>query len=112
MSTTNHFATNIKYLRSTTNLSQQEFGKLFQLSRNQINHLEIGRKAADHPLLITFSEYFKVSIDDLLKKDLSAHPELISKGIQEPTPEHEKLAEELQIKTDQIKALETKVGDQ
>jgi len=71
------FHSNVRFLRERKKMSQEELAQQFGLSRNKLQALESGKTinptAAD---LVNFSEYFKVSIDSLLKVDLSKLGEL------------------------------------
>ncbi len=65
------FHSNIRFLRSEKELSQEELCRQLGLQRNKLQALESGKTinptVAD---LLRFSEYFKVSVDSLLKVDL------------------------------------------
>jgi len=66
------FHNNIRFLRLRKKMSQEELSAALDLSRNKLQALESGKtinpSAAD---MVIFSEYFKVSVDSLLKVDLS-----------------------------------------
>jgi transcriptional regulator with XRE-family HTH domain len=66
------FNSNIRFLRERKNLSQEELSQNLDISRNKLQALESGKTinptAAD---MIKFSDYFKVSVDSLLKVDLT-----------------------------------------
>lgn len=65
------FARNIAYLRKKHNVSRREIADLLGLkSDTTINKWETGVSAPSAYILIALSEYFNVSIDDLLKSDL------------------------------------------
>ena len=76
------FHSNIRFLRERKKMSQEELAQQFGLSRNKLQALESGKTinptAAD---LVNFSEYFKVSIDSLLKVDLVKLGELKLKDL-------------------------------
>lgn len=66
------FHTNIRLLRERKRLSQEDFAQLIGLKRNTLQALESGR--TKNPTVIDFlkfSEKFKMSIDTLMKVDLS-----------------------------------------
>ena len=71
------FHNNIRFLRERRKMSQEELSAQLGLSRNKLQALESGKtinpSAAD---MINFSEYFKVSVDSLLKVDLQKLGEL------------------------------------
>ncbi len=65
------FHTNIRFLRERKKMSQEELAGLLDISRNKLQALESGKTINPSAIdLIQFSEYFKVSIDSLLKVDL------------------------------------------
>jgi transcriptional regulator with XRE-family HTH domain len=73
----NHWATNIRHLRRRKHLSQDEMAFSLGVSRSKLNAHENGQTI--NPTvedLISFSHYFKLSIDNLIKTDLSKFSEL------------------------------------
>jgi transcriptional regulator with XRE-family HTH domain len=67
------FHTNIRYLRDRRRLSQEDIAQKLGLARNKLQALESGKtKNPTAPDMIKFSEYFKISVDSLLKIDLTA----------------------------------------
>lgn len=69
-----YISLNIKHLIEINKLSQKEFGELFGLKQAVISAYI--RKVSNPQLdtLIKISDYFNITIDDLLKRDLSQHP--------------------------------------
>ncbi len=71
------FHSNIRFLRERRRLSQEDFAALLGLKRTKLTALESGQTrnptAED---LIRFSEKFRISIDSLMKVDLSKLTEL------------------------------------
>lgn len=68
----NHWATNIRHLRRRKRLSQDEMAFSLNVSRSKLNAHENGQTI--NPTvedLVNFSTYFKLSIDNLIKTDLS-----------------------------------------
>lgn len=71
------FATNVKYLRERKKLSQETVAEKLQITRAKLASLEAGNTRAPQPEdYINFSDFFKVSVDSLLKVDLSKLGEL------------------------------------
>lgn len=71
------FPENLKFLRKRKNLSQEAIAKLLNISRSKHSALENGQ--IQNPQLedlICIAAYFKISIDSLLKVDLSKLGEL------------------------------------
>lgn len=59
----------INNLRKKNGLSQDEFAELFHISRQTVSNWENGKSYPDLEMMIKISDYFKVSIDELLKQD-------------------------------------------
>ncbi|MCF8450329.1 MAG: helix-turn-helix domain-containing protein [Taibaiella sp.] len=65
------FHSNIRLLRERKKMSQEEVSLELDLSRNKLQALESGKTVNPSAMdMIKFSEYFKVSVDSLLKVDL------------------------------------------
>ncbi|MCS5489983.1 XRE family transcriptional regulator [Algoriphagus limi] len=66
--------TNLKFLRKKKNLTQQELADRLSISRSKLAGYEL---TITPPLdiLVKFSEYFGVSLDILIKEDLSSYSE-------------------------------------
>ncbi|WP_281989694.1 helix-turn-helix domain-containing protein [Aquimarina aggregata] len=62
---------NIRVLRKRNNLSQADLGVQLDLSRQQIAHYEKGNKTIPLTSITALSEIFNISIDHLIKLDLS-----------------------------------------
>jgi transcriptional regulator with XRE-family HTH domain len=69
------FTANIKLLRKRRGRTQDEIASALGLKRPTLSGYENGVAQPDIDTLIAFSHYYKVSIDTLLKVDLSALPE-------------------------------------
>lgn len=71
------FNTNLKLLRTRRRTSQERQAELLGFTRSKLSALEIGQ--TENPALadvITIAEFFKISVDDLLKSDLNSWSEL------------------------------------
>ena len=64
---------NIKKIRVLKNLNQQAMGDLFGIGRGSIGSYEEGRAEPKLETLIKIAEYFKLSIDMLLTKELTVN---------------------------------------
>ncbi|CAH8296637.1 phage repressor protein C with HTH and peptisase S24 domain [Mariniflexile fucanivorans] len=62
---------NIKHLRKLKNLSQEVLAKELKATRSRIGSYEEGRSAPTIEFLINLSDYFKIPIDILVRKDLT-----------------------------------------
>ena len=64
-------AKNLLYLRKKKGFTQEVMAEVFELSTAQYQHYELGIRLAPLQTLIKVSEYFHISIDALVKVDLS-----------------------------------------
>src|SRR5690606_20331374 len=73
----NFFEENLKFLRERIKMTQQELGKASSLTRTKINALESGQtKSPNLEDLVTLADYFKISVDALLRIQLACLSEL------------------------------------
>lgn len=71
------FGSNIKFLRERKKLSQESLAETLSMTRSKLNALENGQTKAPQPEdYLKFSDYFKISMDSLLKVNLSKLSEL------------------------------------
>ncbi len=61
----------MKYLREQKGLSQENFGQILNISRAQVSTFERNCSAPSIEVLIAASNYFKISVDMLVKTDLT-----------------------------------------
>lgn len=61
----------INYLRKQKGLSQDEFANILKISRQTVSNWENGKSYPDLEMIVTISNYFQVSVDELLKQDVS-----------------------------------------
>jgi len=82
------FGKNIKKIRTVKKLSQSAFADLFNLKRGSIGAYEEGRAEAKIDTVINIAEYFKLSLDQLLRGELTIneiyHIDSINKKFQHP----------------------------
>lgn len=64
------FHSNIHFLRKLRKLSQSDAGELFEMSQDTWSKWEKGREP-EYEILVKMSDYFNVSIDDLIRVDMS-----------------------------------------
>lgn len=62
---------NIRYLRKSNGFTQKEFASLLNVEVPAISKYENGSTSLSVDKLLNVSEFFGISVDDLLKKDLS-----------------------------------------
>lgn len=61
---------NIKYIRESQSLTQEQFGRLLSIQRTTLSSYELGKREASLETLCAISNLFQISIDDLVKVDL------------------------------------------
>lgn len=64
-------ARNLKYLRNREHFSQGDMARLLKISKAHMGKYENGVAELNNQGLINVSEFFDITVDDLLKKDLS-----------------------------------------
>lgn len=63
-------AQNLKYLREQRGLSQRAFSEEIGLSGSAVGMWETGERKPDIEMIIRLAEYFGVTLDDLVLRDL------------------------------------------
>jgi transcriptional regulator with XRE-family HTH domain len=76
----NNISVNINFLLKKEKLTQDDFGALFDLKKGVINQYLLKKSNPKIETLIKICDYFKFSLDDLVRKDLS---EPIAVGIKQ-----------------------------
>lgn len=62
---------NLKYLRKKENYHQEEMAGILRVSKSNMSKYENGVIELNNQGLVNVSEFFGVTVDDLLKRDLS-----------------------------------------
>lgn len=65
------FGKNIRKIRVAKKMTQTEFAELFELKRTALGSYEEGRAEAKVDTVIKVADYFKLSLDQLLRKELT-----------------------------------------
>ena len=63
---------NIRHLRLLDDLTQKDFGKLFEASRSNVDSYERGNAKPSNKMLQAIAAHYHISVDALLSKDLSS----------------------------------------
>lgn len=63
-------STNIKFLRTTKGVTQEQLAKVCNKGNTAIGNWEKGIREPNAVDLANIANFFKVSIDDLIKKDM------------------------------------------
>ncbi len=66
-----HFSSNIKHLRKRRKKTQEDVAFVLGLKRSTLNNYENGQTIPNATVLMSFSDYYKIAIDTLLRVDLS-----------------------------------------
>jgi transcriptional regulator with XRE-family HTH domain len=66
-----YFNLNLRYLRNKKNISQAKLAEYLSLKPHNIGAYEENRSRPSYETLIAIAKYFRVSIDDLLTKNIS-----------------------------------------
>lgn len=82
------FPKRLRELRNEKNISQEDFGKVFNLSKSTISLYESGRREPDYETLNNFAKYFNCSTDYLLgNSDTRETPETLIETVLSDDPE-------------------------
>ncbi|MCB9222708.1 MAG: helix-turn-helix transcriptional regulator [Crocinitomicaceae bacterium] len=76
-------AKNFRKLRSFKGLNQTEFADLFGITRSTVGSYEEGRAEPKLETLLKIADYFKLSVDDLIRKELTVNK---IAGFDQPEP--------------------------
>ena len=70
-----YFSSNIKLLRNRRELTQEEVSAFLDIKRSTLGGYETGIAQPSLEMVIEFASFYKITIDDLLKVDLSKLPD-------------------------------------
>ena len=65
-----YLAQNLKYLREQKGLNQADLAKILGVKQPTVGNWEVGKREPDIDMLIRLAEYFDVTLDDIVLKDL------------------------------------------
>ena len=66
-------AKNFKKLRLFKSLNQTEFSDLFGITRSSVGSYEEGRAEPKLETLLKVADYFKLTVDDIIRKELTVN---------------------------------------
>lgn len=75
-----NFSVQIKRIRLEQNLTQEQFSKKLNVSRQTISSWENNRNLPDLEMVVTISKMFNISLDQLILGDLNMTKKLIKDG--------------------------------
>lgn len=61
------FRKNLKMLRKSRGLTQEQLGKTFHVSRTAISNYETGKMEPSIKMLLNLADFFKITVDQLLR---------------------------------------------
>jgi len=99
-----YIASNIKLLRKRKNLTQTDLAASLNCSRSGINNYESGKAVPPAEVLLSLSDIFHISVDTLLRINLSALQESQIRMIESGT--------DVFVKGSRLRVLATTVNDQ
>ena len=65
-----NFGSNISFLRKRKHISQADLAQELEIKRSSLSGYELGNSEPNFENLLKFSDFFKISIDKLLRVDL------------------------------------------
>lgn len=71
-----YFGSNIQLLRKRKRISQEDLANEIEIKRSSLSGYEIGNSEPNFSTLLRFSDFFKVSLDKLLKQNLKLVSEI------------------------------------
>lgn len=71
MTDVEYFARNIKYLRQLKQFKQEDIASLFNVTSQAVSKWETAKSLPDIKTLLSIAEYFHVSMEDLISKEIS-----------------------------------------
>ena len=74
------FSSKIREVRKKENLTQEEFAEKIFVSRNAVAKWETNRGYPDIQNLITISDVFEISLDELIKEDKNVKNKIIAES--------------------------------
>ena len=106
------FNQNVKTLRSKNRLTQTEAGKIFGVGQSTYQKWELDRTPSLE-IILKISNYYKISIDNLIRKDLSVSPidNLAEKSIDERVAELLKIIGEKEVEFRRLKETINKAAE-
>ncbi len=67
-----YLSINLRFLRTLNQMTQAEASKKFKVSRALIGAYEEGRARPPYEALIKMSDWYGVTVDDILKKEITS----------------------------------------
>jgi len=78
-----YFGSNIQFLRKRRKISQEDLSNELGVKRSSLSGYELGNSEPNFDTLLGFSEFFRITLDKLLKIDLRAVSEVYLKQLEQ-----------------------------
>ncbi|PFG84579.1 helix-turn-helix domain-containing protein [Lactococcus lactis] len=75
------FNNQLKRIRESNGLTQEQLSKILNVSRQSISSWEVGRNFPDLEMIVIISKEFNISLDQLIMGDKNMEKKLIEDGI-------------------------------
>lgn len=76
-----YFATNLSYLRNKKNMTQKDVSELIGTCQQTIGHYECGYREPHIKNLLKLAQFFGVTVDDLISKDLRPSHSILTSNL-------------------------------
>jgi transcriptional regulator with XRE-family HTH domain len=74
----NYIAENLSFLRRHNDLSQEKMAEILEIKRSSLSAYELGKAEPSIEVILNYSKYFNLSLDDLVSKPLKDNLHLLS----------------------------------
>jgi len=78
----NIFGKRLKFLRGENEMTGEELGKIFNVTKVAVSNWESGRRSPDQVILSEMASYFEVTLDYLFGRTNVKNNELVNKNLQ------------------------------
>lgn len=101
-----YFGLNVKYLRKTRKIEREDLAAHFNIHLSSVSHWERGKHLPKVEDVVRLAEYFNVSVDDLLLKNLEQDSSMVKEKSEPYLSASEKNSQEIMALTKRLEALE------
>lgn len=105
----NYISNNLSFLVNKMNCSRDEFGAMFGLNRGNISFYINEKSQPKIETIQSICDYFKISIDDFINKDLSDKNTSLNNPKTTNIVDSESITKEIQLRDDLIAAYKDKI---
>lgn len=105
-----YFGLNVKHLREARNIDRESFARHFNLHLSSISHWERGKHLPKVEDVVAVAQFFGVSVDDLLLKNLTAGESFVQEKSEPYLSVGEKNSREIEALRRWMEELDGRVG--